>query len=134
MNMVILSIYDSTYFSGAILITDLNAKKFKCVESDNEDFHDEINRIYNEENFEKPFEMFDYFEKLFDERVDRILCIDNGSFYFDYYKENSIIQEMSRNAIAVREIIFDEKQKTVDTRIVIKTENRISKFKSENER
>ena len=134
MNTVILSIYDSAYFSGAILITDLNAKKFKCVEADNDDFSDEINRIYCEENFKKPFEMFDYFEKLFDERVDRILCIDNGSFYFDYYKENSIIQEMSRNAIAVREIIFDEKQKTVDTRIVIKTENRISKFKSENER
>lgn len=134
MNMVILSIYDSAYFSGAILITDLNAKKFKCVESDNEDFHDEINRIYNEENFKKPFEMFDYFEKLFDERVDRILCIDNGSFYYDYYKANSIIQEMSRNAIGVREIIFDEEQKTVDTRIVIKPENRISKFKSENER
>lgn len=134
MNMVIFSEYDSNFYSSAILVTDLNAKNFKRVEANNDDFKDEIERICVWQNLKAPFELFDYFEKLFDERVDRILCIDNGSFYFDYYKENSIIQEMSRNAIAVREIIFDEKQKTVDTRIVIKTENRISKFKSENER
>lgn len=134
MNMVIFSAYDSCYYSGAILITDLNAKKFKCVEADNDDFCDEVKRIYDEENLKKPFELFDYFEKLFDERVDRILCIDNGSFYIDYYKANSIIQEISRDAIAVREVIMDEEQKTVDTRIIVKPENRIVKFKSENER
>lgn len=134
MNMVIFSEYDSNYYSSAILITDLNAKNFKRVEANNDDFKDEIERIYEEQNFEKPFELFDYFEMLFDERVDRILYLEDGGYVEDLIKTCAIIQEMSRDAIAVREVITDEDQKFVDTRIIIKPENRIAKFKSENER
>lgn len=134
MNMVIFSVYDSNFYSSAILITDLNAKKFKRVEANNDDFKDEIERIYVRQNPEKPFELFDYFEKLFDKRVDRILYLEDGGYVEDLIKTCAIIQEMSRDAIAVREVITDNKQRTVDTRIVIKPENRIVKFKLENER
>lgn len=118
MNMVIFSEYDSNFYSSAILVTDLNAKNFKRVEANNDDFKDEIERICVRQNLEAPFELFDYFEKLFDERIDRILYLEDGGYVEDLIKTC----DDSCNS-TVTETITDKKGKIIATRTTNITEN-----------
>lgn len=83
MNMVIFSVYDSCFFCSAVLITDLNTKKFKRVEADNEEFKANISEIYDLKSPYDYFALFDYFDKLFNERIDRLLYLEDGGYVAD---------------------------------------------------
>lgn len=123
MNMVIFSEYDSNFYSSAILVTDLNAKNFKCVEANNDDFKDEIERICVRQNLKAPFEMFDYFEKLFDERIDRILYLEDGGYVEDLIKTCDDSCNSTDNIHIITETITDNKGKIIATRTTNITEN-----------
>lgn len=123
MNMVIFSEYDSNFYSSAILVTDLNAKNFKRVEANNDDFKDEIERICERQNLKAPFELFDYFENLFDERVDRILYLEDGGYVEDLIKTCDDSCNSTDNIHIVTETITDKKGKIIATRKTNITEN-----------
>lgn len=123
MNMVIFSEYDSNFYSSAILVTDLNAKSFKRVEANNDDFKDEIERICVWQNLEAPFELFDYFEKLFDERVDRILYLEDGGYVEDLIKTCDDSCNSTDDIHIGTETITDNKGKIIATRTTNITEN-----------
>lgn len=123
MNMVIFSEYDSNFYSSAILVTDLNAKNFKCVEANNDDFKDEIERICVWQNLKAPFELFDYFEKLFDERIDRILYLEDGGYVEDLIKTCDDSCNSTDNIHIITETITDNKGKIIATRTTNITEN-----------
>lgn len=123
MNMVIFSEYDSNFYSSAILVTDLNAKSFKRVEANNDDFKDEIERICVWQNLEAPFDLFDYFENLFDERIDRILYLEDGGYVEDLIKTCDDSYNSTDDIHIVTETITDNKGKIIATRTTNITEN-----------
>lgn len=92
MNTVIFSVYDSNIYSSAILLTDLNAKEFKCVDTDNKDFASSIDEIYiySASYPVDCFRLFDYFESLFGEKIDRVLLLDCGALMYDFCKKNEL--------------------------------------------
>lgn len=118
MNMVIFSVYDYCNDCSAILITDLNAKSFKRVEADKACFRAAAFDTCGKYQIREPFKLFDFLEKFFDERVDRILHLEDGGYVEDLIKTC----DDSCNSI-VTETITDNKGKIIATRTTNITEN-----------
>lgn len=118
MNMVIFSVYDYCNDCSAILITDLNAKSFKRVEADNACFRATAFDTCGKYQIKEPFKLFDFLEKFFDVRVDRILHLEDGGYVEDLIKTS----DDSCNS-TVTETITDNKGKIIATRKTNITEN-----------
>lgn len=123
MNMVIFSVYDYCNDCSAILITDLNAKSFKRVEADNACFRAAAFDTCGKYQIREPFILFDFLEKFFDERVDRILHLEDGAYVEDLIKTCGDSCNSTDNIHIVTETITDNKGKIIATRKTNITEN-----------
>lgn len=123
MNMVIFSVYDYCVDCSAILITDLNAKSFKRVEVDNAEFRAAAFNTCGKYQIREPFKLFDFLEKFFDERVDRILHLEDGGYVDDLIKTCDDSCNSTDETHIVTETITDNKGKIIATRMTNITEN-----------
>lgn len=123
MNMVIFSVYDYCNDCSAILITDLNAKSFKRVEADNACFRATAFHTCGRYQTREPFKLFDFLEKFFAERVDRILHLEDGSYVKDLIKTCDDSCNSTDEIHIVTETITDNKGKIIATRKTNITEN-----------
>ena len=123
MNMVIFSVYDYCNDCSAILITDLNAKSFKRVEADNACFRAAAFDTCGKYQIREPFKLFDFLEKFFDERVDRILHLEDGGYVEDLIKTCDDSCNSTDEIHIVTETITDNKGKIIATRKTNITEN-----------
>ena len=123
MNIVIFSVYDYCNDCSAILITDLNAKSFKRVEADNACFRAAAFDTCGKYQIREPFKLFDFLEKFFDERVDRILHLEDGGYVEDLIKTCDDSCNSTDEIHIVTETITDNKGKIIATRKTNITEN-----------
>lgn len=123
MNMVIFSVYDYCNDCSAILITDLNAKSFKRVEADNACFRAAAFDTCGKYQIREPFKLFDFLEKFFGERVDRILHLEDGGYVEDLIKTCDDSCNSTDETHIVTETITDNKGKIIATRTTNITEN-----------
>ena len=123
MNMVIFSVYDYCVDCSAILITDLNAKSFKRVEADNACFRAAAFDTCGKYKIREPFKLFDFLEKFFEVRVDRILHLEDGGYVEDLIKTCGVSCNSTDEKHIATETITDNKGKIIATRTTNITEN-----------